>query len=99
MVDSLPISSSTVGRWLLAGLAVLLLLWITFFDSHSLLRRYSWHAEHERLQQENARLEAQIDELQKQLARPLSDETVERIAREEYGMSRPGETVYRVESR
>jgi len=78
---------------------VFLLLWIAFFDSHSLLRRYRWHAEYERLQQENQRLEQETERLSKKLAEPLSDETIEQIAREEYGMVRPGETVYRVESR
>lgn len=78
---------------------MLLLLWIAFFDSHSLLRRYQWHREYDRLTRENERLRQQIDTLQARIDRPLSDEVVERIAREAYGMKRPGETVYRVEPR
>jgi len=98
MPPSVSISTSSLGRWIAAAVAVFLLLWIAFFDSHSLLRRYRWHAEYERLQQENQRLEQETERLSKKLAEPLSDETIEQIAREEYGMVRPGETVYRVES-
>ncbi|HHP7237334.1 FtsB family cell division protein [Longibacter sp.] len=97
MARSLPVSLSSLRRWLIVGGVVFLVLWILFFDSHSLLQRYRWHAEHERLTQENARLMQETERLRKQLEEPLSDETVERIAREEYGMIRPGETVYRIE--
>jgi len=96
---SLPTSSTSIVRWLAAGLAALLLIWITFFDSHSLLRRYQWHQELERLTKENQRLQEDIRRLESQIDRPLSDETVEEIAREEYGMKRPGETVYRMEEK
>lgn len=98
MPVSLLRSSRSLRRWLLVGVAVVLLLWITFFDSHSLIRRYQWHTEHDRLTQENRELRARIEALETQLEQPLSDEVVERIAREEYGMKRPDETVYRIES-
>lgn len=94
---SLPTSSKQVLRWIAGGLAVLLLLWITFFDSHSLLRRYQWHQERDALTRENQQLREDIRRLESKLDQPLSDETVEEIAREEYGMKRPGETVYRIE--
>lgn len=97
MPFSFPQSPSTVRGWLLGAFALLLVLWITFFDSHSLLRRYQWHRELDRLTEENDRLRQQIETLEHQIDQPLSDEVVERIAREEYGMKRPGETVYRVE--
>jgi len=84
-------------RW---GLGLLLggvLIWITFFDSHSLWQRYHWHQELEATTQENAELRTEIERLRSQLDRPLSDSVVIRIAREEYGMKRPGETIYRIE--
>ncbi|MCS3668508.1 cell division protein FtsB [Salinibacter ruber] len=84
-------------RW---GLGLLLggvLVWVAFFDSHSLWQRYRWHQELEATARENADLRAEIERLRSQLDRPLSDSLVERIAREEYGMKRPGETIYRVE--
>lgn len=84
-------------RW---GIGLLLggvLVWIAFFDSHSLWQRYRWHQELEATTQENAELRTEIERLQSQLDRPLTDSVVERIAREEYGMKRPGETIYRIE--
>ncbi|PSQ62301.1 MAG: septation ring formation regulator EzrA [Bacteroidetes bacterium QH_2_64_26] len=77
----------------LAGVFV----WVLFFDSHSLLQRYHWQQELEATQRENAALREDIERLRTQLDRPLSDSAVERIAREEYGMKRPNETIYRVE--
>lgn len=67
-----------------------------FFDSHSLLKRYYWQQELESLQQENTQLQSEIQRFRTKLDRPLPDSVVERIAREEYGMKRPGETVYRI---
>ena len=64
---SLPTSSTSIVRWLAAGLAALLLIWITFFDSHSLLRRYQWHQELERLTKENQRLQAEMMPQQRML--------------------------------
>jgi len=91
-----PDSAEALRWWLLGGALALLLIWIGFFDSHSLLRRYRWHQEHDRLTQENEQLQQDIQRLREKLDRPLSDSLVERIAREEYGMKRPNETVYRL---
>jgi cell division protein FtsB len=99
MPSSFSVSPSHLGRWIAAALVIFLLLWIAFFDSHSLIRRYRWHAEYERLQQENQRLQRETERLRQELAEPLTDERIEEIAREEYGMIRPGETVYRVEAK
>ncbi len=83
-------------RLLLIGL-VALIGWLAFFDSHSLVRRVGYYhalrqisAENELLRAENTKLAEQVDE-------GLSDEMTERVAREQYGMRRPGETVYRLE--
>ena len=84
---------------LLFGLVVVVLVWLTFFDSHSLLKRYRWHSELEELRSENENLRGRIAELEHELADGISDEQIERIAREQYGMRRPGETVYRVEEK
>lgn len=93
----LPSADASLTRWLLVALATGALVWITFFDSHSLLRRYQWHQEYEELSQENEQLRRDIQRLDTQLDQPLSNDVVERIAREEYGMKRSGEVVYRVE--
>ena len=85
-------------RLLLAG-ALALALWVALFDSHSFWRRASYARELDRLTEENAALETRNDALSAQIERGLDAATVERVAREQYGMRRPGERVYRVESR
>ena len=84
-------------RLALAGVLGVI-LWVAFFDSHSVWRRASYARELDRLTEENAALTAENDHLQVRLDRGLDDATVERVAREEYGMRRPGERVYRVET-
>jgi cell division protein FtsB len=95
----LPRSRQGLRRWLIGGALLLLTLWLLFFDSHSLLQRYQWHQELDRLTSENQQLREDIQRLRRDLDRPLSDSLVEHIAREAYGMKRPGETVYRLEAK
>ena len=76
----------------LVGVAV----WVAFFDSHSVLRRARYAAELDRLVVENADMAEANDDVEARIARGLDPETVETVAREQYGMRRPGETVYRV---
>lgn len=93
------IAAPRIRRWLLLlGLAVAG-VWFVFFDSYSLLRRVGYYAEARALSDENAQLQAEIDRLQTQLDAGLSDDVVEAVAREQYGMRRPGETVYPVDDR
>lgn len=70
--------------------------WLGFLDSHSVYKRISLHRESQRLEAENRVLRDEIDRLQAELDRELSDEEIERIAREQYGMRREDETVYPV---
>lgn len=86
-------------RLLLLSGAAFLLFWFLFLDSHSLFSRVQWHREKSNLHSENELLRSQIADLQDKLSRPLSDEEIERIAREHYGMTRPGEVVYPVEEK
>ena len=92
-----PPSQRLLRRWLLVATLVLLGVWLTFFDSHSLSKRIQWHREQARLTVENRQLEQRILELEAKLKEADSAEVVEKIAREQYGMRRPGETVYRIE--
>lgn len=89
--------SSLNLRWVLISLGVLAIGWVAFFDSHSLLKRAQWHWEAQALRAENEHLQEDIESIERQLEALESNETIEEIAREEYGMHRPGETVYRVE--
>ena len=84
-------------RLALAGVLGLI-LWVAFFDSHSVWRRASYARELDRLTKENAALAAENSVLEVRLERGLDDATVERVAREQYGMRRAGERVYRVET-
>ncbi len=86
------------NRVILAVLSVLL-VWLMFFDSHSIWQRVKWHRELAQLESENEVLQAEIDQLQRELDRGLTDERVEKIAREQYHMKKPGETVHQVEDR
>lgn len=79
--------------------ASLLLIWLTFFDSHSISRRIAWHRELSQLEAENDRLRSEIDQLEAELREGLTDDRVEKIAREQYHMKRPGETVHQVEKK
>ncbi len=90
-------ASRPIGRRLFAGALLLLGLWVSFFDSHSLLRRVRWTMELNAKQADNVRLERELEALQAQLQSVESPEVIERVAREQYGMRRPGETVYPVE--
>ena len=90
-------SGNRLLRILLVMLLFLGLTWFVWFDSFSLVRRVRWQQEYVLLQEENARLREEISVLESKLASPPSDETIEKIAREQYGMRREGETVYRIE--
>ena len=75
----------------------LLIVWIAFFDSHSIAKRLTWRQEAIALSRENEALQQRIDELERQLNTNLSDDVIEQLARERYGMRMEGETVYQVE--
>ncbi|MBT3448103.1 MAG: septum formation initiator family protein [Bacteroidetes Order II. Incertae sedis bacterium] len=80
---------------IIAG-GVAVLIWFVFFDSYNLLARIDLHSEKRVLTSQNEHIRAEITRLEERLKRGLSDEDVERISREEYGMSRVDETVYPV---
>lgn len=74
------------------GFVLLLIVGGLMFSSVYPLRRYmAVRSGIESLQQEEAGLQARIDELLAERERLLSDADVERRAREELGMVRPGE--------
>ena len=52
--------------------------------------------ERAQLEKTNELLKVRIAEIEKELARPLTDVEIERLGREEYGMVRTGEKSYPV---
>ncbi|MCY4158884.1 MAG: septum formation initiator family protein [Bacteroidetes bacterium] len=91
--------SRNSSRLLLVGglIATWLLLQFIWFDSYSWVRYQVWQQEYEDLVEENQLLETEIEELQVLLQTAPNDELIEQIAREQYGMRRDGETIYRIE--
>lgn len=85
------------GKGVIVFATALLLIWLTFFDSHSLVKRWKWHQESVALMERNQQLEQDIQDLQRQLNTELPDEVIEQLARERYGMRKAGETVYHAE--
>ena len=83
-------------RRLFLAAALGVLVWVAFFDSHSLVRRLHWQHQVNELREENRQLSNEIVSLQETLAAGLSRADIERIARTQYGMSREGETVHPV---
>ncbi|MEM1057268.1 MAG: septum formation initiator family protein [Bacteroidota bacterium] len=90
------LSDPRIRRRAVVALLIGLGLWVAFLDSHSLLRRALYARDLGRIEVENAGLRRENDRLAEAVEAGLDDETVERVAREQYGMRRPGETVYRV---
>ncbi|MFV1981466.1 MAG: septum formation initiator family protein [Rhodothermia bacterium] len=92
----LGLSDKTPRRLALAG-GILVLLWVLFLDSHSILNRVIWSREASSTEVRNEELQAEIEYLRVEIEHAGDPEAVERVARESYGMRKDGETVYRVE--
>lgn len=72
-------------------------LWFTFFDTYSLMTRYQLHSKKSDLIERTKELNQKTSELQQKIEELKNNpDLLEKIAREEYGMRKPGETVYRV---
>ncbi|MDZ7772507.1 MAG: septum formation initiator family protein [Balneolaceae bacterium] len=91
-------------RWRKSFLALVLggfvLIWFTFLDTYSLWTRYQLHQQKQELRERTRQLERESAELRTKIERLETDSALlERIAREEYGMKKEGETVYKVKDR
>ncbi len=88
-------------RWKKSILVLLLsafvLIWFGFADSYSLFSRFELYSQKKELKQKIELLNASAEELEKKIEHLNKDaQLLEKIAREEYGMRKPGETVYKV---
>lgn len=91
-------------RWRKSFLALVLggfvLIWFTFIDTYSLWTRYELNQRKQELRERTHNLEQESAELREKIDRLRIDPALlERIAREEYGMKKEGETVYKVKDR
>lgn len=89
-------------RWrksfLLGVFIVFALLWFGFVDRYSLYARYQISQEKDAIEQRIEQLRADTERLEAKIE-SIREHPVyfERIAREEYGMRRRGEVVYRID--
>lgn len=88
-------------RWkksaLISMLVLFFVLWFGFFDSYSIWTRYQLEREKKDLIHRTEQLVADTQNLRLKIEALRNDPSLlEKIAREEYGMRRPGETVYRI---
>jgi len=83
--------------FLISLLLGVVILWFTFFDTYSLSTRYQLETQKKELIERTKELEMKTVELREKIeALESNPDLLEKIAREEYGMRKPGETVYRV---
>lgn len=88
-------------RWkrsfLVSALVAFIALWFLFVDSYSLMTKFQLESKKEDLIERTAELEKKSAELEEQIeALENNPDLLEKIAREEYGMRKPNETVYRI---
>ncbi len=81
-------------------LFLVLALWFSFFDTYSIRTRVQLAKEKEELIKETEQLQSETAAYQEMLEElNTNPEMLERIAREEYGMRKPGETIYRIQEK
>ncbi|HET8866172.1 MAG TPA: septum formation initiator family protein [Gracilimonas sp.] len=88
-------------RWKKSFLGLLLIaflvVWFAFIDSYSLKTRWDLYSQKKELKERTKELNARSKELKTKIEQLDKDPALlEKIAREEYGMRKPGETVYKV---
>jgi len=88
-------------RWKKSFLAFILcsfvLTWFVFIDTYSLKTRWELHSKKEQLQERTKELKKKSAGLQQKIESLENDPALlEKIAREKYGMRKPGETVYKI---
>lgn len=91
-------------RWkksvLFSLLVAFVLVWFTFIDVYSLKTRWELNQRKKELVQRTQDLHVKSDVLKVKLESLENDPALlEKIAREQYGMRKPGETVYKIKSK
>lgn len=88
-------------RWnksfLVSLLVAFLIVWFSFIDVYSLKTRWELSQRKKDLIEKTEILNAKSEELKTKLASLDNNQALlEKIAREQYGMRKPGETVYKI---
>lgn len=88
-------------RWrksfLILILGGFLLIWFTFIDTYSVWTRIELHQRKDELKEKKEKLKEETVILKERIENLKTDPfLLERIAREEYGMKKEGETVYKI---
>jgi len=88
-------------RWRKSFLALILggfvIIWFTFIDTYSIWTRVELSQRKADLKQKTQKLKADTQILKQKIEDLQTDPfLLERIAREEYGMKKEGETVYKI---
>ncbi len=85
-------------RLMLASAVALPVLLFALLTDHGLIKRMSLEFEHDDLKAQLEIEQQRTDSLQRQIESLTSDTTlIEKLAREKYGMLRPGEKAYIIE--
>lgn len=88
-------------RWKKSFLVILLsafvITWFSFIDTYSLKTRWDLNSQKNDLKTRTSEFNKNSEELKKKIENLDEDSALlEKIAREEYGMRKPGETVYKI---
>ncbi|MBP3192814.1 FtsB family cell division protein [Natronogracilivirga saccharolytica] len=91
-------------RWkrpfLFGILILMLILWFGFFDTFSVWTRMQLNNEKKELIRETEQLQTEATEFREKMEALESDpDLLQTLAREEYGMRKPGEIIYRVQEK
>jgi cell division protein FtsB len=83
--------------WLFGVLAAFVAAWFLLFDTHSLLTKIELHNQKKELIERTNEYRERTTELEQMIKDLESNpDLLEKIAREDYGMRKPDETVYKI---
>ncbi|MDI6400489.1 septum formation initiator family protein [Balneolaceae bacterium ANBcel3] len=103
-IDGMNLQFLNPLRWrrsfLFSVLLLLLIVWFGFFDTYSVRTRIQLSNEKKELTRETERLYEEAEAFnQEREALEKDPALLEKVAREEYGMRKPGETIYRIQEK
>ena len=80
------------NKYFIAGFVFI--LWVSFFDDNNLLERRQLRKERKQLVQDEAYYQQKIEEDKEKLEMLDNEKYLERFAREQYYMKKPGEDIF-----